>query len=276
MVGQAFANPLVVRVADAFGNVDPGVTVTFAAPASGASTSPSVATAATGSNGIASLTATANTIAGTYSVLASVSGVATPASFTLTNIASVTVPSGVYVLDPTAGGALTLSGSAGINVPGNVIVDSSSTSALTISGSASIRAGAIEVVGGVKKSGSPTLSPQPVTGIKPVADPLAALAMPAIPGGLTNYGSKSISGSTTTTLQPGIYSQIEHLGQAARATLRRHLAAIQGGGLAVSGNMTVSVGTGTSIILEGRRPERLRSRGRQRHECHRVQLRHRV
>ena len=37
-------------------------------------------------------------------------------------------PSGtIYVLDPTAGGALTLSGSAGINVPGDVYVDSSSS-----------------------------------------------------------------------------------------------------------------------------------------------------
>ncbi len=249
MVGQAFANPLVVRVEDAFGNVDPGVTVTFAAPAAGASTSPSVTTATTGSNGIASLTATADTTAGTYFVTVGVSGVVTTASFTLTNIASVTVPSGIYVLDPTGGGALTLAGSAGINVPGNVIVDSSSSSALTISGAASIKAGAIQVVGGVKKSGSPTFSPQPVTGITAVPDPLAALAMPAIPGGTTN-GPKSIGGSTTTTLQPGIYSQISISG-AAKVTLAAGTYVIQGGGLTVSGSATVSIGTGTSIILEG-------------------------
>jgi hypothetical protein len=140
------------------------VVVTFTPPASGASAtlagSPATIEVIIGSGsnghsssfaaGTASVTATANTIAGTYSVTASASGVATPASFTLTNIASVTVPSGIFILDPTAGGALTLSGSAGINVPGNVIVDSSSTSALTISGAASVKAGAIEVVGGVK------------------------------------------------------------------------------------------------------------------------------
>jgi subtilase family serine protease len=89
-----------------------------------------------------------------------------------------------------------------------------------------------------------------VTGVKPVADPLEALAMPAIPGGMTNYGSKSIGGSTTTTLQPGIYSLISISG-AARVTLAAGTYVIQGGGLTVSSSATVSIGTGSSIILEG-------------------------
>ena len=59
--------------------------MTFTAPGSGASATPSTGTAAIGADGTASITATANATAGTYSVTASASGVATPASFALTN-----------------------------------------------------------------------------------------------------------------------------------------------------------------------------------------------
>ncbi len=156
----------------------------------------------------------------------------------------------IYILDPTAGGALDLSGSASVNVTGNVIVDSSSSSAIEVSGAAAVKAAGIQLVGGVQKSGSPTFSPQPVTGIQVVADPLAGLAMPAIPAGLTNYGSKSVSGSSSATLQPGIYSQISVSG-AAKATLAAGTYVIQGGGLTASGSGTVSIAAGTSIILEG-------------------------
>jgi hypothetical protein len=156
----------------------------------------------------------------------------------------------IYILDPTAGGALTLSGSAGINVPGNVIIDSKSPSALTISGAASVKAASIRVAGNVSKSGSPTFSPQPVTGAAGASDPLAGLPMPALPSNPTNYGSKSIGGSTTTTLQPGLYTQISVSG-AANVALAAGTYVIQGGGLSAAGSATISIGSGTSIILEG-------------------------
>ena len=156
----------------------------------------------------------------------------------------------IYVLDSTAGGALSLSGSASLDVTGNVIVDSSSSSAITISGAASVKADGIQVVGGIKKSGSPTLSPQPVTGSQVVADPLATLPLPSIPPNMTNYGSKSIGGSSTVTLQPGIYSKISVSG-AAHVTLAAGTYVIQGGGFSASGSGVVTIGDGTAIILEG-------------------------
>jgi ELWxxDGT repeat protein len=82
-VNTAFANPLQVEVLDQFNEGMAGVTVSFAAPASGASATLSSSTATTGSNGQAQVTATANTIAGTYTVTASVNSLT--ASFTLTN-----------------------------------------------------------------------------------------------------------------------------------------------------------------------------------------------
>ena len=85
-VGAAFANSLVVVVSDQYGNPESDVTVTFAGPGSGAGvTFPSGATATTGANGQASLPVTADTVSGAYTVTASVTGVSTPASFSLTN-----------------------------------------------------------------------------------------------------------------------------------------------------------------------------------------------
>ena len=88
VIGTAFANPLGVTVTakDSLEPVAGGV-IAFAAPSSGASAKLSLATAKIGSNGVASVNATANDTAGTYHVTASAAGAAA-ASFTLTNTAA--------------------------------------------------------------------------------------------------------------------------------------------------------------------------------------------
>jgi hypothetical protein len=85
VVGQPFANPLVVHVTDSEGNAVTGATVTFAAPSSGASATLSAASGTTDANGDVSVTATANATAGAYQVIASANGVAATAAFDLTN-----------------------------------------------------------------------------------------------------------------------------------------------------------------------------------------------
>lgn len=85
VVNHAFAAPLEVRVTDAGGAPLAGVTVTFTAPAGGASAVLSATTATTGADGKASVTASANGIVGHYTVQASVAGVAAPATFQLSN-----------------------------------------------------------------------------------------------------------------------------------------------------------------------------------------------
>ena len=89
-VNTAFATQLQATVKDSFGNGVSGVTVTFAAPGSGASGTfaGGVTTATTNASGVATAAVfTANTTAGVYTVTASVSGVGTQASFSLTNLA---------------------------------------------------------------------------------------------------------------------------------------------------------------------------------------------
>jgi len=89
-VNTAFATALQATVTDQNGNPLNGATVTFAAPASGASgTFPGGQTTvmvSTNASGVATApTFTANATAGAYTVTATVAGVATPASFSLTN-----------------------------------------------------------------------------------------------------------------------------------------------------------------------------------------------
>lgn len=88
-VGSTFTTPLEVVVIGAHGSPVEGVLVTFSAPTSGASALfPDGNTALTDANGRASVTVTANTVAGTYQVTATTSPAATtPAVFTLTNTA---------------------------------------------------------------------------------------------------------------------------------------------------------------------------------------------
>ncbi|HVT31904.1 MAG TPA: Ig-like domain-containing protein [Rhodanobacteraceae bacterium] len=84
-IDTPFPVPLVVAVADAYGNAVEGVEVTFAAPPDGASATLSATSVATDANGLAQVQATANDIVGSYEITASVDGVGTPATFALTN-----------------------------------------------------------------------------------------------------------------------------------------------------------------------------------------------
>jgi hypothetical protein len=90
-VNTAFATNLEVVVTDAVGNGVPNVMVTFTAPGSGASGvfagGGKLATGMTDDSGVAVAPGfAANTVAGTYTVTASVAGVASPAVFALTNL----------------------------------------------------------------------------------------------------------------------------------------------------------------------------------------------
>jgi len=87
-VNSAFAVNLAATVQDGFGNVVPGVTVTFNAPASGASGTfaGGLNTAITNSQGVATAAVfTANSKAGAYTVTATAGTLATNPGFALTN-----------------------------------------------------------------------------------------------------------------------------------------------------------------------------------------------
>jgi hypothetical protein len=159
----------------------------------------------------------------------------------------------VLVLDPSANSALSLSGSASLSMPGGVTVDSSSSTALSASENAQVTASAIQVAGGVQQSGDATLSPTPITGVPPAFDALAG-PPPQFPG--TFQGPVDLSGNSSLTIDPGIYSQINVSGTA-QLTLNPGIYIIAGGGLSVSGgSVTVATGgppdpiTGNGVLID--------------------------
>ena len=123
-VGAAFAAPLVATVTKG-GTPVSGAVVTFAAPATGASGTfaGGVNTATTDASGVATSAAfTANGTAGAYKVTATVPGVSTPASFSLTNA---TANFSFYLngLEALNGGFnyYALSGAVSLDANGNVL-----------------------------------------------------------------------------------------------------------------------------------------------------------
>ena len=145
-IGASFSSPLVVTSTDGYSNVVSGVSVTFAAPSSGASATfagtcasnqfPYSCTQTTGSNGQATSSAfTANGTAGTYNISATASGLSAATyaetnnkanqtiTFTSTAPGSATVGGATYTAAATGGG----SGNA-------VTFTSGSTSVCTSSG----------------------------------------------------------------------------------------------------------------------------------------------
>ena len=157
-----------------------------------------------------------------------------------------------YVLSGTANGAVSLSGSASIDIPGLLQIDSSSSTALSLAGTSSVTASSIQIVGGYHNTGSGLITPTP-TAVPdvddPVDDPLAYLPVPSASTnpsttGLVSYGA-AIYASGSHPLKPGIYSEILLEGSAS-ATLMPGLYVIQGGGVIVEGSATI---TGAGVVF---------------------------
>ncbi|HEV3447448.1 MAG TPA: matrixin family metalloprotease, partial [Gemmataceae bacterium] len=156
-----------------------------------------------------------------------------------------TVQPSLIILNPTASGALTVTGSTGVGIAGAVFVDSNSTSALTATGGSRITASTIQVVGGVAASNGVILNPTPTTGVAAIPDPLAGLAAPA---GGANQGPKIFTSSAT--LAPGVYSQISVSGNGTILTLSPGIYIVTGGGFSIANGASVS-GTGVVIYNAG-------------------------
>jgi large repetitive protein len=157
-----------------------------------------------------------------------------------------TVAPYILLLDRTASGALSLSGNAGLNVPGNIVIDSNSTTAVVASGNAEVESAGLKIVGKYKVSGNASLGGNVTTGAAVVADPLASLAAPTAG---TLRGSINLSSNRSQTIDPGVYTQIKVSGNAI-LTMRPGVYIITGGGLSVSGNAAVA-GSGVTIYNAG-------------------------
>jgi len=230
-----------------YGSANPTFTATYSGLVSGESP--------TNLGGTLTFTTSAVTTSpvGTYAV--------TPGGLTSTNYAITFVPAtltitlsvstssaSIYVLDPTAGGALTMSGNADINIGGSLVVDSNSSSAISSSGNAQVTAtSGVLVVGGVSKTGNAKLTKTGTPGA--TGDPLAGIAYPTASYTGTPI-SESLSSNSSGSISPGLYSQISVSGNAT-LQLASGTYVVQGGGVNLSGNASVSCPGVTFIVAGG-------------------------
>jgi PKD repeat protein len=142
----------------------------------------------------------------------------------------------IYVLSSDASGAFTLSGKAEVNIPGRVFVNSDSSKAIWAGGWTDLQASSIEVVGGVKTVLHARVSPEPISGVQPIADPLEDLAAPA---DATYRGTVRCGWNDTEVLEPGVYDEIRAHGNC-QLTLNPGDYVIKGGGLHVKGSASLS------------------------------------
>ena len=106
----------------------------------------------------------------------------------------------IWALNPTASGAVTVSGNAQVNMDCGIMANSSSASAITQSGASCINAASVASVGGA--SGG-CINPPPVT-TNYVVDPMSSVSGPSWSGCDYNNQIKA-NNNQTVNLTPGVY-----------------------------------------------------------------------
>ncbi len=192
-------------------------------------------------SGVATFTTVTPLEAGAQTITLSYLGAAGFA--TSSSTVSINVLASIYVLNATASGALSLSGSASVNVPGLVQVDSSSASSIQLSGSTRVTASKVGIVGGTSVTGSSGFSVTPTKGAS-IADPFANLPIPSATG-MPTYAAVNLGGVTKQTISPGIYPSIS-VGASGQLTMLPGIYVIKGGGFSVSG---AGIVTGSGVFI---------------------------
>jgi Flp pilus assembly protein TadG len=149
----------------------------------------------------------------------------------------------VLALDPSASGAIQVSGSGQLGLSGcDVMANSVASDAVSLKGSGQLSAPCVVSVGGVETTSNLTLTScaAPVTHAPPVGDPFAKVAEPATP--------VSCNASNGSLLQPGRYCG--GLSLRGSVTLQPGVYVITDGTLKVNANAVVS-GSGVTIYLKG-------------------------
>jgi hypothetical protein len=158
----------------------------------------------------------------------------------------------LLLLDPSANGALNVTGQGHVLASGGgtVVVNSANAQAAVDTGQGNVSAAEIDITGtpGFVATGSGTFQGVIHSGVAPSADPLAGLPVPQAPA--KTFAAVNYSGAGPLTLSPGTYvGGITVAGQGP-VTLLPGLYYLKGGGFAVTGQGGVS-GDGVVIYNDG-------------------------
>jgi Flp pilus assembly protein TadG len=161
-------------------------------------------------------------------------------------------PAAILVLAST-GSSVMLSGTTQITASnGSVIVDSTSSSAILSSGSCSITTPTLDLCGNITYSGTSPNKATVTNYSQPnTPDPLASIPAPSS-SGMTVQSSSAIalSGSTSRTLSPGVYTGGIVMSGSSSITLSAGMYYINGGGISMSGSSSIT-GSGVFIYNTG-------------------------
>ena len=161
----------------------------------------------------------------------------------------------MYVLDPSASGAITANGNGNITSQCGILDDSSSSTALIANGNVTITASAIGVVGKTLANGNVVLTPKPITGILPVSDPLAGVPAPFV--GPCTYNNFIVNSNQSVQMSPGVYCGGIIFNGNTKANFAPGVYVLAGGGMLANGGCTLT-GTGRHL-LQHHRQQRLRA-----------------
>ncbi len=151
----------------------------------------------------------------------------------------------VISLDPTAGGATAVQGTAQVVLNKCSLYDNSSSgSALTVGGSSTVSAESVNVVGGITGQSAISTTEGITTGQPPIQDPYADAQFPSFSGcNQTNFTAK-----ITITINPGVYCGGMSLNAGANVTLSPGIYYLNQGSLSVNGGATLT-GNGVTLVF---------------------------
>ncbi|HEY4722140.1 MAG TPA: hypothetical protein VII92_09855 [Anaerolineae bacterium] len=154
-------------------------------------------------------------------------------------------------LDPNDNGAVSVSGSATVNMPGcGIAVNSNSSRALEMTGSATVDVGAVRTVGGYSEGSSVDFQYASLrTNALPLEDPYASLGIPSFTSCTnTQMNSGPARYTSNATLSPGTYCGGIRMSGTSTITLNPGVYIMDGGDFNASGRGSIT-GTGVTIIL---------------------------
>ena len=152
----------------------------------------------------------------------------------------------LVALSESAKDALTVNGTASVNMPGcGVVVNSDSNSAIRMTGSSELNAKYVEVVGGASTTGQATINPLPTPAETPLF-PLTFLNPPTFDS--CDYTDFEVTGAGSTTLNPGTYCNGITVKNSAQAIFNPGTYVLLGGGLNASGNSEL-IGDGVTFFF---------------------------
>lgn len=149
-------------------------------------------------------------------------------------------------LDPSAAGAISLSGDARTDITEcGIAANSNSPSSISVADGSRLEAESLSTVGGIVQGGGAdiTTTNSPETNSSPVDDPFANLNVPAYAG---CGGGTNLTITSDTTLSPGVYCGELHITNGANVTLNAGAYIIDGGDLVLDGGSDVE---GTEVVI---------------------------